>query len=146
LIMSEVDTKSVIIELYLKIVEDRGIIPTYSDFILNSVSKEKIKYHFGNIESLHELMHDEYQDQIDKFIVTEHTVFSHVKLKELAEHLQNYKRFVITTVISDKKIHAGFYASIQRYCSEMDAKLICIPALDLSSIFFLASLCGDCSS
>lgn len=134
--MSEVDktdTKDVIIDLYLQIVEDLGVIPTYSDFILNSVSKDKIKYHFGNIESLHEYMHQEYQDQIDNFIVTEHTVFSHVKLKELAEHLQTYKRFVVTTVVSDKKIHTGFYNSIKNYCEKNDAKLICIPALDIAN-------------
>lgn len=129
----ETDIKNEIITLYLKIVEDKGIIPTYSDFILNSINKDKIKYHFGNIENLHELVHKEYQDQIDKFIVTEHTVFSYVKLKELADHLQTYKRFVVTTVISDKPVHQGFYKSIIRYCEENNAKLICIPALDVAN-------------
>ena len=131
--MSEVDTKDVIIDLYLKIVEEKGVIPTYSDFILNSVSKEKIKYHFGNIESLHEMMHGEYQDQIDNFIVTEHTVFSQVKLKELAEHIQTFKRFVVTTVVSDKAVHPGFYASLIKYCSENNAKLLCIPSQDTAN-------------
>lgn len=134
--MSEVektDTKQEIITKYLEIVAEKGVLPTYSTFILDSISKDKIKYHFGNIEGLHEHMHENYQDKLDQYIVTEHTVFSHIKTKELDESLKSFKRFVITTVISGKKIQQDFYNSIKNYCELKNAKLICIPALDIAN-------------
>lgn len=123
-------TKEEIVISYLKILNEKNKIPAYSDFIVKGISKDKIKYHYGNIISLHEYMTENHSNEIESVVLTEHSVFSHVKTSQLKDDLKKYKKFVITTVVSDKQVNILFYQSIKSYCEKNNAKLICIPAQD----------------
>lgn len=122
--------KDEIVKVYLNILNTKLKIPSYSDFIVNGISKDQIKYYHGNIIALHEYMSENYATEIESVVLTEHSVFSHVKTKQLKDDLKKYKKFIITTVVSGKNVNTSFYQSIQNYCKKNNAKLICIPAQD----------------
>ncbi len=126
-------TPTDISEAYLEFVKTNSKLPTTTDFIKLEISRDAIRHHYGNITNLHDEMRETHRDIIAEYVVTEHTVFSERRITELEEDLLNYKKFVVTTVVSGKAVNLDFYNSIKTYCQVNNAKLICIPCQDVVS-------------
>lgn len=131
---NEVLEQDNIASVYLEFVKTNGRLPNSTDFHKNSISIKKIRHHFGNMTNLHNFISENYLDEISDYIITDKNVFTHLKFKELNDLIKNKKRFVISTVVSGKKIHIGFYETIKKYCEENDAVLILLPCLDSASM------------
>jgi hypothetical protein len=130
---AEKDKKEQIVEAYIKSVAENKRLPTRADLVNQGISKDTVRHHFNNLESLHDYIHENHLEEVEKYVLTDKTVFSKVRIQQLREDLKNYKRFVVTTVVTGKELNKDFYASLQNYCSRMDACLLLIPCADIAS-------------
>lgn len=121
--------KREIVKAYTDLVNDGLYFPTRMSLKNVGISRDLIRHHFGNMSALRvqsKMMFPESFEgniNIDDYVSDEY-------LAELKRELKKYKRFVITTVVSGQKLHAGFIASIRSYCKANKAKLIVLPAHD----------------
>lgn len=125
--------KTSIIRKYLSFVKKEKRLPTYADFGRLGVTKNKIRHHFTNIESLHLTVSEEHTEKLHTIVAHEDYVFSKVKLKELSEDLKKYKMFFITTAVTQKEVDENFLSSIRHFCKVNEAKLLILPSADVHS-------------
>lgn len=118
---------------YIQILKEKERLPTYADFLDVNISRDAIRHNFGNLTKLHDLMETEHSEEISEYIAHESIVFSKKKFEELSENVSKYKRFVITTAISGKKVFEPFYRTIKNYCEDNNALLIVLPSADIAS-------------
>jgi len=122
------ETQQNIVNTYISLIEENKVIPSYADFLPSNITRDTIKYYFGNIEKLHKYMSDNHSDDISKHITTVDHVFG--KLKTF-----NSKRYVITTAVADSPVDENFLASLNNYCSIKDAQLIIMPCESITNSF-----------
>ena len=126
-------TKTDIFNTYLKFVELYKKIPNSTDLKNLGLSKDKIKYHMGNMNNLHVYMNENYKNDINNHIVTEDFIFNKEHRKNTLKHISSYNRFFITTYVNEKKVNVNFYNAIKNYCEKNNAKLLIIPCADVAS-------------
>lgn len=123
--------KDDIVDAYLKIIANKKKLPTISDFVPYTITRDTIRRAFGNFEKLHDHMQLTYPEKIEKHFISDKTIFSSLKLKELGESLKDYQRFVVTTAVNQKAVNTKFYAAIKNYCVVNNAKLLVMPCSDI---------------
>lgn len=130
---SILENKNAIIEVYRKIVSEKSRLPTYSDFLDNSITERKLRHHFGNLTKLHSHIETEHNDILSDNLAHESQIFGEKRLVELQENLKKFKRFVITTAVTEKNVFEPFYQSLKSYCEKNDALLLIIACSDIAS-------------
>lgn len=128
----EVDESAKKLELvkaYTALVDDGLYFPTRVDLKFQGISRDLIRYYFGNMSGLRieakTLFPRSFKGNIDieDYVSDEY-------LAQLKADLKKYKRFVITTAVSGQKLHTGFLNSIKKFCKVNRAKLVVLPAHD----------------
>jgi len=118
---------------YIEITKEKCRLPTYADFLDWNITRDMIKHHFGNLTKLHDVIEAEHSDILAANIAHESIVFSKKKIEQLKGDLKNYKRFVVTTAVTGKKVFEPFYRTLKSYCEQNDALLLLLPSADIAS-------------
>ncbi len=121
-------TNEFIIECYLKALKENGGFPSYAVLHTYGVSKDNIKYHFGNMENLKTHILDNFSDEISKYFSTVDDIFQ-------SNPIISKKVLVITTAVADAKAHEGFIRAMQNYVKERDGQLIILPCESITNSF-----------
>lgn len=129
----ETEAQNEIIKKYLKCVQKNKSFPSASELQSNGVTQSAVRHYFGNMTKLHEYVEDNYTDDLDKFILTEKTLFTHKKHQSLQKELKKFKRFFITTVVSGKSVDVNFLNSAKNYCELNNGTLLLLPCADVAS-------------
>lgn len=100
-------------------VEKYNRYPTQLELVKLGISRDAMRHHFGNIESL-------------KLEINKHTdaVFDLESQRYNNTPKLNKKRFVITTAVTNAKVDESFYANLKLYCEKFDAQLLIMVSLD----------------
>ena len=130
---TENDIRTSIVEAYSIIVATTSRLPTYADFIDYGISKSNIQTNFGNLTKLHEAIEEDYPDIITDNLTHGSVIFGKKRLEKLKSELRNYKRFFITTAVTNKKVFPEFYQTIKAYCEKNDALLLILGCSDVAS-------------
>jgi hypothetical protein len=121
-------TKELIVQYYLDYMTTNMRRPSRGDLVSAGYSRDMIRHHFGNMDYLEEYIEENYPDEVSNSIVAERSIFT----KEMGEKVElailQHQRFVVTTAVAGKAIHANFHKAIKNYCSLMDAQLLILPA------------------
>lgn len=121
--------KTEILSAYVGIIESGSFFPTRTDLKSVGISRDMIRYYFGTMSDLRHAAKDTFPDSfrgslnIDEYLSDEN-------LEQLNKRISKYQRFIISTAVSGQTIHAGFLASMRRYCKENNAKLLILPSHD----------------
>lgn len=118
-----------IIKAYTGLVEDGLYFPTRSSLKFLGISRDLIRYYFGNMSGLRQNAKEMFPKSFAGNIDIEDYV-SDEYLEELNKDIKKYNTFVITTAVSGQQLHDGFVKSIRTFCKINKAKLIVLPAHD----------------
>lgn len=121
----------VIVNKYIQLAKKNKSHPTRSQLIEASISKSRIRNNFGNFSKLKELVKENYKQQLKSVI--DDDLFTKMRLNELDDTLNKYKRFVITTAVTGGVVHKGFLKSIDTYCKANNAELLILLSTDPAS-------------
>lgn len=124
-------TKLRILEAYVSIVEKKRMHPTRADMARKGFPRAILRHHFTNLDILKEAARDHKPEAFEGII--DETLFTPKDFTKLKESASEHKRFVITTAVTGCRVHQGFLASIQNYCTLNNAKLLVLPCTDPAS-------------
>jgi hypothetical protein len=133
MIEEERSTKDKIIEVYMKIVEAKGDLPSLPDFASYEISRDKIRTSFGNMEHLHIYMKEYHKDFLSMFFSSIEDMFT--GKKQLTSDDASTGRYVITTAVANSPAHTEFIDAIMSYCRRHNAKLIIMPCESITNSF-----------
>ena len=118
-------TKNKILKLSIELSKKYKRYPTTSEMLTVGVTRDLIRYHFGNITNLHSIIYN-----------SSETIFDLHRESKLNTINKNTKRFVITTAVIGADADARFLKNIKAYCKDEDAQLIVLPSVPNGSIPF----------
>lgn len=118
-----------IINLYIGLVQTGTLFPGRSDLKSVGISRDIMRYYFGNLAELRAQAKATYPDVFSGSIDID-DYLSDKNLAKINKEIKKYKRFVITTAVSGQVVHGEFIESIRRYCKEKKAKLLILPSHD----------------
>jgi len=121
-------TQLEIIRAYIKLIGKRIIHPSLTDLEKIGITKAKIRHHFQTLQDLREAAKAYSPDTFLNII--DSSIFSPKHLQSIRTKAENRSTFVITTAVTGCQVHAGFLASIKRFCERNKAMMIVLPATD----------------
>lgn len=124
------DKKEEILKEFVDLVVELGRYPTGADFESVGIKKTSIAYYYGSMEALREEAIELHSDVIHQHVVDEHVLFTPHRLDKIDERISEHKRFFITTIVSGKPAHEGFFGAIKNYCEMEGAHLLALVCLD----------------
>ena len=122
------DSKTTIIDIYIKIVKEKKMSPTRTDLLDRGVSRDTYRANFGNLDKLSELARAQDPEAFKNLI--DEKVFTPKIFKKLKGEVAKYKKFVITTAVTGMPVHSKFYANLKYYCKVNNALLLILPSSD----------------
>lgn len=123
-------THARILASYTKLVTRHQRRPSVDELVAESgVPAGTIREH-GTLGEFHAQAREAHPDDFDGVI---DDLFGRKRLAALRADIAQHTRFVITTAVTGAPVHAGFLASLRRYCAENDAALLVLPATDPAS-------------
>jgi hypothetical protein len=127
----DIGTKQRIVTLYLNHVVDHGDTPSAADFVEHGITKDRIKYYFGNMTGLHEYVKETHTEQLKQHITSTEDLFA----PERRVGGEGKKRFVVTTAVADAKADLNFLGALKSYASLHDAQLVIMPCEAVTNSF-----------
>lgn len=124
--------KDVILKSYVSWVKKNGMHPRRTDLAKMGVTREAVRYHYGNYILLRAEAKKLYPEAFKNII--DESFFTVERTKRLHQAIKTHKRFVITTAVTGCDVHAGFLASIKTYCKKNNAALLVLTAVDNASV------------
>lgn len=125
------DKKQNIIDKYLEIAKNKKALPNYADFMDHSITRDMIKHHYSNITKLHEFVEKNFQKKLKSRIVKGSDVFDSKKFESSVAISYNMsQKYIVTTAVSGKAVHKGFFSTLKNFCKSKGYKLIIIPCVD----------------
>lgn len=119
-------------EAYLSFIEKNKKVPILQDIVEYGVAKYWINQVFGNFNNLHKHIEREFPDSV-KHLFNESYFTDYKYISETKKIMAKYKKFVVTTAVSDKAVDQDFLASVKNYCSRNKALLLVLPCEDVAS-------------
>lgn len=123
-----VDPKTRIIDIYIRIVKEKKMTPTRADLLEAGVNKDAYRNHFNTLDKLKEAARlkdpKAFNDLVDE------KVFTPKIFKKLKGEVSKYKNFVITTAVTGMPVHSKFYQNLKYYCKKNKALLLVLPSSD----------------
>lgn len=125
--MTESENKiEMVLEQYAEFVIANRMLPTGNDVKdVMGLTKKAVEHHFGNLDRLFRATKERYPEAFDGIFLPED--FSQEAFEKLRKASLKYKRFVITTAVTEAKVNKSFLASLKNYCKRRDAMLLVIP-------------------
>lgn len=127
--------KDTIIDLFTSYVKENKSIPTFKDLkhLLESNDISGVKKYFETINELFGESVERYPE-IKQSIFNEYD-FTEEYYKNVLEQIKKYKRFIVTTAVSGKKVHERFYSCLKNYAERNNALILVLPCQDTFSRF-----------
>jgi hypothetical protein len=100
--------------------------PSRADLKKVGVSRDMVRDHFGDMESLKSASKELYPRFFDKIVEPE--IFADSAHRELQQNVKKYQRFVVTTAVAGAPVHSDFLAAIKKYAELNDAMVMVFPA------------------
>jgi len=130
-VSDKTETRQEIIDAYLSIVEKRAELPTYSDFGILYVNRDKIRREFGGITLLQEYMRENHAEYLNQHFSSVEDLFSQEKSVENSTK----SIFVVTTAVADSKAHVGFLEALDAYSKQHNAQIVIMPCESVTNSF-----------
>lgn len=111
-----------ILKKYIDIAHKLGKWPTRADLLSYGISRDMVRYHFGNLNNLKDKAGR--QDKTLKKL----NIYTDSLLEDQKKSIQGHKVFVVTTAVGGAPVHKKFYESLKKYCAVNKAKLLVIPS------------------
>lgn len=127
----EAEMKGVITQNYVNYVEKYGITPSIKVVQSWGYTSHQVNKFFGSALDMYNKISKEYP-QIFKNLVND-TLFTHEAFEELKKKVKKKRKFILTTAVSGKEIHEGFFDAIKTYEEVEDAMLLIQPCEDVAS-------------
>lgn len=124
--MTPNQTKLKIAKVYAKLAKSLGRYPIRQEMLKKNVTRDRIRHHFGNMESLKVFANEVFPEDFAKVIDMEY--FNNKTFSGLESAVKAHNRFVITTAVGGAPVHKGFLAALKTYCKSNKALLLIIPA------------------
>ncbi len=122
--------KDSIIEVFSDYIKELNRIPSLEEFVTYSmIDRRTIRKHFNSIIELFNETAEK-NKEIKKLVFNE-TSFTEDYNTVFRKEVKKYKRFVITTAVSGKKVHEGFYKTLQNYAKRQKALTLILPCEDV---------------
>jgi len=128
--MSLTPKQQEIVDVYIQVYEENKRKPSVADMREAGISKNRIRYHFSNMRSLHEKVKEyDTENKISRF--DEH-IYEEEFQNTILEKVKKYKKFIVTTAIAGCDVDKKFLKSIDTYCKKNNALLLILPVFDLN--------------
>lgn len=128
--ISNEDIERIVLECY----SDWKRKPSYADMALRGVKLELIRARYGNITNLMKAVQNNHAVELSKHVTTGKVLFERDKLEDISKRARGFNRFVVTTAVAHKTIHAGFLSAIKSYAKINKNTLpIIVPTADPDS-------------
>lgn len=111
---------------YAQLAKKLKAYPTRSKLKAVGISRDMVRDHFGNMESLKshsKEIHSKYFEEL-----TDSTSFDDQTHRGIQDKARKYKRFIITTAVAGAPVHRDFLASIKKYAKLNKAMVLVFPA------------------
>lgn len=121
--------KREILEAYVSLVQQGVLFPGRSDLKSLGISRDMMRYYFGNLARLRTEAKVAYPEvfsggiDIDEYL-------SDKNLARLNRTIKKHKRFIITTAVSGQVVHKGFIQSMRTFAQAQKAKILILPSHD----------------
>lgn len=127
----EAEMKEEMTKKYVNYVEVYGITPSLKVVQSWGYTSHQINKLFGGMRGMYDEI-SKSNERIFQNLVND-TLFTQEAFKELKEKIKTKNRFIITTAVSGKEIHEGFFNAIQTYEEVEDAMVLIQPCEDVAS-------------
>lgn len=111
---------------YAKLAKKLKAYPSRSDLKKIGISRDMIRDHFGDMESLKEFSKESKARYFEKLIDPDY--FDDSVHKDLQAKAKQYKRFIVTTAVAGAPVHRDFLASIKKFAEINKALILMFPA------------------
>lgn len=112
--------------LYAKLAKKLKTYPTRSDLKKIGISRDMVRDHFGDMESLKAFSREHKPKLFEKLIDPEN--FDDQAHKDLQTKAKTFRRFIISTAVAGAPVHKDFLASIKKYAELNKAMVLVFPA------------------
>jgi hypothetical protein len=117
---------------FKKFLSDTQKVPTFKEFEdATGISTSSVKKYFDSIESLYNHVISE-SPELSEVVLNE-THFTKSYFDRLEENIKNYKRFIITTAVNNKKVRRDFLNSLNSYAKINNALVLVLPCQDVAN-------------
>lgn len=105
-------------------VKENKALPSFKDF-----KDLNVKKYFESIKQLFNVASEIYPElKEDTFNESD---FTEDYYKNVLNQIKNHKRFIITTAVSNKKVHENFFSCLKNYAKVNDALILILPCEDV---------------
>lgn len=127
----EAEMKLNIENRYVDYVKTYGITPSLKVVQSWGYTGSQINKFFKSMHGLYEKVSEKHEDIFDELV--NDTLFTENAFKELKKKVAKKSRFIITTAVSGKEIHEGFFNALKVYEEEENAMILIQPCEDVAS-------------
>ena len=127
----EAEMKELITQNYVKYVETYGITPSINVVKSWGYTGHQVNKIFGSALKMYTAISKEYPSVFHDLV--NDTLFTNEAFSALKKKVKTKRRFILTTAVSGKEIHEGFFNAIKTYEEVEDALLIVQPCEDVAS-------------
>lgn len=127
----EAEMKEVITQNYVNYVETYGITPSVKVVQSWGYTSHQVNKFFGSAVKMYTEISKQYPN-VFRDLVND-TLFTNEAFAELKNKIKKKKKFILTTAVSGKEIHEGFFNAIKTYEEVEDAMLLIQPCEDVAS-------------
>lgn len=121
--------KQRILNEFLKLIEQRKYIPIMAEFTRHTkIDDATIRKYFQNLDGLIAAAKEEDPKVFSNII--DSSAFNEEAFKDLQEYISKYKRFVVTSAITNCAPHLDALDAIKTYCKANKAGLLILPCSD----------------
>lgn len=121
------DNQQLILDTYVKLLKKHKRLPSRVDMQNAGVNNNRIRKNFTSLTNLAKIVNENKPKLVESIIGF--NIFETCK-KDVNLNVKPGDKFVITTAVSDGKVHIGFLNSIRKYCKLHKARLLILPIED----------------
>jgi hypothetical protein len=121
-------TKESVIRKFIAIARKLKMIPEQRQLDTNGLTRATVRHQFG---TLSELINAVLEKHVDKLLgICDLNILTDQHKTATLASIKRFKRFVITSAVTGKSIHKGFYKTLKQYCKKNNACLLVVPCWD----------------
>lgn len=119
-------TKEELVKEYLRLATHKKNYPSLEDMENAGITRAMIRVHYTSLQQLKEDIVN--SGELADIILDIETLGSSY-IKDCLKRMRKYKRFVITSAVTNSKVNKDYLDNIKTYCKYEDACLIIIPSI-----------------
>ncbi len=114
-------------------IKENHKIPTWQEYIQKTQLNDKVvKQYFNTVQDMYKKV-IKLDKTVNNYVFNETSFTSTEYITKVNELIKKYSKFVITTAVSGKKIHEGFFNALKNYSERENALILILPCQDVIS-------------